>query len=170
MRKLVVAFVLLAGACSSGNPDQAENSAESTSVTAARTASTGSAACDILTKADAEKVLGRSANKLDATGGAAGLDICQYGYQGERVMDMGTASLTVHPNDLASMKQGVVNEGYKPEPVPGLGDEAFWTKESGLYVGKGSRTALYIVGIGGATDEENKAKAIELAKATVSRL
>lgn len=127
-------------------------------------------ACDILTQADASKALGRDVTKLDASGGAGGYDICQYGYQGERMMDSGNVSVTVHPVDLASLKQGVLAEGYKPEPVPGVGDEAFWTREAGLYVGKGNRSAIYLLGIGGASDEQNRAKAIELAKATIGRL
>jgi hypothetical protein len=127
-------------------------------------------ACDVLTQADAEAVLGHKVEKLNATGGAAGYDICQFGYQGEKLMDTGQATVTLHAVDLGSMKKGVEDQGYSVEAVPGLGDQAFWSKDIGLYVGKGNRTAIYLAGTGGASDDENKAKEIALAKATVSRL
>ena len=168
MRGIILPLAALTAACSAGKTDSSSQANQLTESTASATQ--GTSACAVLTQGDAEKVLGRPATKLAATGGAAGLDICQYGYQGERMLDMGTASVTVHPVDLGSMKQGVVGEGYKPEPISGIGDQAFWTKEAGLYVGKGNRTGIYIVGIGGATDAQNKDKAIELAKSTVSKL
>jgi hypothetical protein len=127
-------------------------------------------ACAIITAADAAAALGHEVKKLDATGGAAGLDICQFGYQGERLMDTGNASVTVHSVNLASLKQGVTAEGYSTEAVPGLGDEAFWSKDAGLYVGKGNRSAIYLAAVGGEDDAKNKERAITLARATVSRL
>lgn len=152
--------------CSCGG--SADNGAETTNQPVAQAAANQSQACDILTKADAEKALGHEAAKLQTTGGAAGYDICQYGYQGERMMDTGNVSVTVHPVDIASMRKGVADQGYSIEPVNGLGDESFWSKEAGLYVGKGNRTAIYLLGIGGVAD--TKDKTIELAKSTVGRL
>ena len=54
-------------------------------------------------------------------------------------MDAGQATVTVYPLDLASLREQVLAQGYKVEPVPGLGDEAFWSEEAGLYVGKGNK-------------------------------
>ena len=85
-------------------------------------------------------------------------------------MDMGQATLTVQPVDLASRKAGVVGQGFAVEPVAGLGDEAFWSPEAGLYVGKGNRSAIYLVGVGGADPADNKQRAIDLAQATVGKL
>ncbi|TFI56503.1 hypothetical protein E2493_19835 [Sphingomonas parva] len=124
-------------------------------------------ACDVLTSADAEKALGRAVQRLPNDGGPAGLDICQYGYQGERIADAGNVSVTLQPVDIASLRKGVVDAGGTPEPVVGLGDSAFWTADYGLYVGKGNRTAIYLLGAGGMADA--KARSIELARATSGR-
>ncbi|QIL01874.1 hypothetical protein G7078_03105 [Sphingomonas sinipercae] len=132
-------------------------------------AAAGSKACDVLTEQDAERAFGRDAEKLPADGGAAGLDICQFGFQGERLMDTGNTSVIVKDVDFASAKKGVVDQGSKIEPIAGIGDEAFWSDDFGLYVGKGGRTAIYLFAVGGQ-DATNKAKTIELAKATVQRL
>ena len=154
--------------CSGGEQAPAE---EGDAAPAADTAaSTAPAACDVLTQADAARALGRDVQKMESGGGPAGLDMCQYGYQGERMMDMGQATLTVQPVDLASLKEGVVGQGYSVEPVAGLGDEAFWSPEAGLYVGKGQRSAIYLVGVGGSDPAADKQRAIDLAKATVARL
>lgn len=157
---IAFAAMALLAACGSqgGERDKAAPSA----------ATAGSKACDILTEADAARTLGRPVKKLDATGGAAGLDICQYGYQGEKLLDMGQASVTLHDSPIAAMKQGVVAEGYDAEEVIGVGDEAFWAPQSGFYVGKGGRTALFIVGAGDIKD--SKAPTIALARATVGRM
>lgn len=156
---------LALAACGSQPASDETGSAPSTSA-----ASAAPAACDILTQADAAKALGRPVDKLAADGGPAGLDICQYGYQGERMMDMGQATLTVQPVDIASLRKGVVEQGFAAEPVTGLGDSAFWSPEAGLYVGKGNRSAIYLVGVGGADPAANKASAIALAQATIGKL
>ncbi len=168
MAKLVLTLVLVTAAAVAGCGGPGKDSRGASGGSAEQTVAPGSRACDILTKADAEKALGRQAAKLDNSGGAAGYDICQYGYQGERIADSGNVSVTVHPVDIGSMRKGVADEGYSMDPVAGLGDEAFWSKEAGLYVGKGKRTAIYILGIGGESD--TKDKTIELAKSTISRL
>ena len=124
----------------------------------------------MLTQSDAAKALGRDVTKMETDGGPAGLDMCQYGYSGERIMDAGQATVTVYPLDLGSLRKGVLEQGYKVEPLPGLGDEAFWSEEAGLYVGKGNRAAIYLVGVGGAAPADNKQRAIDLAMATVVRL
>ncbi|MGI8611526.1 MAG: hypothetical protein ACR2KH_04545, partial [Sphingomicrobium sp.] len=103
-------------------------------------------ACDILTEADAKSALGREVERLPNDGGPAGLDICQYGYQGERLADMGQVSVTVRPVDLASAIAGAKEQGYELEPVSINGEEAYYSREIGLYVGKGNRTAIYLLG------------------------
>lgn len=161
--------ILLAGLAlpgCGGSDAPAANDAAPADAAAARSAG----ACDVLTQADAAKALGRDVEKLPANGGPAGLDMCQYGYQGERMMDVGQVTLAIHPVDLASVKQGVLEQGFETEPVPGLGDQAFWSDEAGLYVGKGNRAAIYLVGVGGADPAANKQRAIELAEATIGRL
>ena len=168
MRRIIVLAACALAACGQSN----DNDGGSTEAAkpAAATADSGSKACDILTAADAKAVLGRDVKKLESSGGPAGLDLCQYSYDGERMMDTGQATVTLRPIDIGSLRQGVINEGYQAEPVPGLGDEAFWSKDAGLYVGKGNRTAIYLVGVGGEDDAANKRRALELAKATVGRL
>ena len=125
-------------------------------------------ACDILTAADAREALGRDVERLPNDGGPAGLDICQYGYQGERLADMGQVTVTVNPVDLDSAIAAAKAQGYELEPVNGLGDEAYYSREIGLYVGKGNRTAIYLLGAGGLKDA--KERTVAVARATADRL
>jgi len=166
MRKGFIVLALAAGAC--GGAESGSNEQSSAAPAAAQ--ASASKACDVLTAADAKAVLGRDVEKMESDGGPAGLDMCQYGYQGERLMDTGQATVTVQPVDLGSLRQAVLDQGYAAEPVPGLGDEAFWSKDAGLYVGKGNRTAIYLVGVGGEDEAAGKRRAIELARATARRL
>jgi hypothetical protein len=168
MRRVVIAFLLAASAACS-NENQGE-SAERQTADAAESAVVASKACDVLTLADARMALGREhdVEQLDADGGPAGLDICQYGYQGEAMLDTGNVSVTVQPIDLASVKAGAEEQGYKLEPVIGVGDAAYYSPDIGLYVGKGNRTAIYLLAANGMTDARERS--ITLARATVSRL
>ena len=127
-----------------------------------------STACDLLTPAEARAALGRDVERLSSAGGPAGLDICQYGYRGGRLADSGTVSVTVQPVDIASVKAGAHAQGYVLEPVSGIGDEAYYSREIGLYVGKGNRTAIYLLGAEGLKDA--KERSIALARATSGRL
>ncbi|HET9398403.1 MAG TPA: hypothetical protein VFO45_06245 [Sphingomicrobium sp.] len=122
----------------------------------------------MLTQESAAKALGREVTKLDNSGGPAGQDICQFGYQGERLADMGNVSVTVHPVDLASVIEGAKAQGYSLEPIDGLGDAAWYSAEVGLYVGKGQRTAHYLLAANGM--EDPKERVIALARDTVGRL
>ena len=70
--------------------------------------------------------------------------------------DMGNVSVTVQPLDLASVRAGAEAQGYAFEPVPGLGDAALYSDQVGLYVGKGNRTAIYLLAAGGMTDQKAK--------------
>ena len=159
-------LVAVLAACS----DEAPTPTNEAVATATPAADAGSSACDVLTLADAKAALGRDhdVEKLDADGGPAGLDICQYGYQGEAMLDMGNVSVTVQPLDLASVKAGAEEQGYKLEPVIGVGDAAYYSPDIGLYVGKGSRTAIYLLAANGMTDA--KERSIALARSTVGRL
>lgn len=150
-----------------GGPDSAPANDGAAVETAA---ASGAKACDVLTQADAARALGREVTKMATDGGPAALDMCQYGYQGERMMDTGQATVTVQPVDLASLRKGVADQGFAVEPVAGLGDEAFWSEQAGLHVGRGNRSAIYLVGVGGADPADNKQRAIDLARATVARL
>lgn len=168
MRAIIPALLVLSLAgCSDRDP------APPAGKVAAETASTitaGQVACSVLTLADAKLALGREADveKLEADGGPAGLDICQYGYQGDAMLDMGNVSVTVQPVDLASVKAGAEEQGYKLEPVTGVGDAAYYSSDIGLYVGKGNKTAIYLLAAHGMTDA--KERSISLARATVGRL
>lgn len=168
MRTSVSAFLLASlAACSDQNPAPPPvNAATDT----AETATAGSTACDVLTLADAKMALRREADveKLDADGGPAGLDICQYGYQGDAMLDTGNVSVTVQPIDLASVKAGAEEQGYKLEPIIGVGDAAYYSPDIGLYVGKGDKTAIYLLAAHGMADA--KERSISLARATVGRL
>ena len=146
--------------CGDSSPSAPASSAETA-------AASGVRACDVLTQADAEKALGQTVQRMPNDGGPAALDICQYGYHGERLADVGNVSVTLKPIDIASVRKGVVDAGETPEPVEGLGDSAFWSPNYGLYVGKGNRTAIYLLGANGLTD--TKARSIDLARATSSR-
>lgn len=165
---MVAAAALVLAACGSGG--EAPPGGESASGSSEASQGSGAKACDILTEAAAEQALGRDSSRLESDGGPMGYDICQYGYQGERMMDTGQATVTVQPVDIGSLREGVEAQGYAIEPVEGLGEAAFWSKDSGLHVGKGNRTAIYLVGVGGESDEQNKQRALALARATVAKL
>jgi hypothetical protein len=163
MRKWLGMAVLVAASGCSQQPQAPANEAA-----AAASAASPSKACEVLTEADARAALGRDVKRLPNDGGPAGLDICQYGYQGERLADTGQVTVTVQPVDLASVIAGAKQQGYDLEPLAGIGDEAYYSREIGLYVGKGNRTAIYLLGIGGLSDARERT--IALARATAGRL
>lgn len=163
MRASSLALLFLAS-CSGGDggsPSQLNNAAESVAVT-------GPKACDVLTPQAAEKALGRKVEKLANDGGPAGLDICQYSYQGEKLMDTGNVTVTFYPLDLGSLKSQAEAQGYKFEAAPGIGDAAYYSPDVGLYVGRGNRTAIYLLGAGGMNDA--KERVVALAKETAPRI
>jgi hypothetical protein len=161
---LVAPAVLAVSACSQDAAAPADSGKPKTATPAAATTT----ACDLLTEDDATTALGRPVKRLPNDGGPAGLDICQYGYQGERVADTGQVSVTVKPVDIDSVKAGAQEQGYVLEPVSGIGDEAYYSREIGLYVGKGKRTAIYLLDAGGLKDA--KERSVALARATSGRL
>ena len=165
---LLVALLAALSACSAGQEQTTSKTDQISDQEGSATPASGSTACEVLTQESAAKALGREVRKLDNSGGPAGQDICQYGYQGERLADMGNVSVTVHPVDLASVIEGAKAQGYELEPVAGLGDAAWYSADVGLYVGKGQRTAHYLLGANGLDDP--KSKIIALAHDTVVRL
>lgn len=170
MRAVACLCLIAALAACSGEESTPASNATRASANSTAAAVAGTSACDVLTLADARMALGREADveKLDADGGPAGLDICQYGYQGEAMLDMGNVSVTVQPVDLASVKKGAEEQGYELEPVIGVGDAAYYSPDIGLYVGKGNKTAIYLLAANGMNDA--KERSIALARATVGRL
>lgn len=174
MHKPMVLAALLVASCGS-NPTQ--ESADSRSIGAgAPTASapndkpspaTAASACDILTQAKAEAALGHAVTR-NAEAGGGGLDICRYGYVGQDMMDRGNVSLTIQPEDIATLKSAVEKGGVAFESVPELGDNAYYSREAGLYVGKGGRTAIYRLGKLGQSDAREAT--IALARATTGQL
>jgi len=162
VRSLVVATTALLSGC--GQSGTSASTAESQSTTKNEPSVR---ACDLLSQSDAEQVLSHPVEKLNATGGAAGLDICQYGYEGERIIESGNVSVILHEQPLEAMRTGVTQSGYRAEPVAGMND-AFWSDESGLYVSKGGRTAIINLGAGGMTDA--KARAVALGAKIQARM
>ncbi|WP_310468202.1 hypothetical protein [Sphingomonas sp.] len=157
----LVGLALVASSCSQDTAAPGNTSQPST-------ANAASTACDVLTAADATAALGREVKRLPNDGGPAGLDICQYGYSGARLADGGQVSVTVQPVDIATAIASAKAQGYELEPIAGLGDEAYYSREFGLYVGKGERTAIYLLGAGGLKDA--KERSLALARATEGRL
>lgn len=169
MRAVPLLCLLAAMSACSDKPGQSPSATNQAGDQAESPLAEGSAkACDVLTRESAAKALGRDVQKLDNSGGPAGQDICQYGYQGERLADMGNVSVTVHSVDLASVIEGAKAQGYTLEPIEGLGDAAWYSADVGLYVGKGQRTAHYLLGANGMDDP--KEKIIALARDTAGRL
>ena len=164
-----LAAALAVSGCGGSN-DNPTGSADQTTTDVQVAAAEVPKACDVLTQADAAKALDHEVKQLPNDGGPANLNICQYGYEGERIMDSGNASVVVEPVDIGTLRTSVTGQGYTTEPVAELGDGAFWSKEVGLYVGKGNRTAHYLIAVGGENEAQGKTRAIELAKATVGRL
>lgn len=168
MRGVALLFLLAAMPACSENREQSPPATNQPADQTGSAATAHSNACDVLTQESAAKALGREVTKLDNSGGPAGQDICQFGYQGERLADMGNVSVTVHPVDLASVIEGAKAQGYSLEPIDGLGDAAWYSAEVGLYVGKGQRTAHYLLAANGM--EDPKERVIALARDTVGRL
>ena len=166
MHKLMILAGLLVAGCGSERPQEPAEGRSTPPVSETTASAASSSACNILTQADAEAALDHPVSRRTDAGGG-GLHICRYGYEGE-AMDRGNVSVTVQPVDIATLKQAVTASGTVFEPVPGLGDEAYYSREAGLYVGKGSRTAIYRLGKGGLSDAREAT--IALARATAGKL
>lgn len=158
---LTILLVPLIAACNAPSDSAANESAKAAGIGQP-------SACSVLTKADAEKALGHPAERLASDGGPAALDICQFGYQGERIADAGNVSVTIYPVDSGSLQSGVTESGYAIEPIDGVGEKAFWAEGAGLYVETRGKTALYL--LGGAKVKDAKQASIALARATINRI
>ncbi|MCY7339251.1 MAG: DUF3558 family protein [Sphingomonas bacterium] len=156
-------------ACSEPAEQTAEQTAEQAAApdtAAASSSATGARPCAVLTEADVTKALGKPAGKPARDEQS----ICQYIVSGERIADMAQATLTIEQVGLAVLRPGITAQGGTMEEVPGLGDGAFFSPQYGLYVEHRGRSGIYLIGDNSIPDEQEKQMAIDLAKATVSRL
>ena len=144
---VVTVLLLTLAACGSSSPIAAQPAVKSP-------AGVKIDACKLLTKADAEKLLGKAADA--PTHPVQGtetyyVDSCEYRLTGGSAMDNATLTVEVPTNgDLASA-QAAFNTGKQqaqaayntaPVDVPGFGDAAYWVAGGGntLLVMKGSIT------------------------------
>ena len=165
MRYWIVALAVLAAACSKGGGEKPASKAE---VPVAAAAASTQDACNLVTGAEAEKLLGGTVTKLQHNGGSAGYDQCQYMHEGEHIADMGTLTVQRLPVALAAKRQALAQNGDKSEDVGGVGDGAVWVPGmSFLYVGHGSETLVASVAMNGG---DTKAKSIELARLALPRM
>ena len=71
---------------------------------------------------------------------------CQYLASGERIADIRSLTVQLHPIDFGSVQKSYVDWGEKTEPVSGVGEAAFWVPgHSMLFVQKGKLTAGFAV-------------------------
>ena len=102
--------------------------------------------CSLITQADAEAALGGKVEGPQKESGFGQFSQCQYTASGERVTDVRSATVQVHPVDFMSKRKAFADAGEKIEPVAGIGDAAFWVPGySFLYVQKGKLTAAFAV-------------------------
>ncbi len=128
----VIALVL-AAACGSGTPDQAPGGAAAAKAATKAMATAAPGAIDasqILTKADAEAVLGKEVGDPTATSTAGVVSTCNY-----MAKDLTGLHMLIRASaspDAArvifeeAQKQSKVLSRADPEPVEGLGDAAYW--------------------------------------------
>jgi hypothetical protein len=102
--------------------------------------------CSLITQAEAEAALGLKAEGPQKDSGFGQFAQCQYTASGERVTDVRSATVQVHPVDFASKRKAFADAGEKIEPIAGIGDAAFWAPGySFLYVQKSKLTAAFAV-------------------------
>jgi hypothetical protein len=139
----LLAFLLFAAAAQAGcNPSDDKSKA---SAPAARSAAAGAGAapdaCALVTKAEAEAALAGSAQGPERDSGFGQFSQCQYLASGERIADVRSVTVQVHPIDFASKRKAFVDSGEAIEPVSGVGEAAFWVPgHRFLYVQKGNLT------------------------------
>ena len=173
---LVIMLLALSG-CASSSP-----TAQSTQSSQQPPVNTSLDACTLLTKADAEQIMGKPVD--DPTHPVQGnetftVDSCEYKVQGGTALDNVTLIVTVSSNgDLATAQtafntgeqQAQAAYGASPVDVPGVGDSAYWVGGSGnnLSVLKGNVN----INLGASTQKgESPSQAIiDLAKVVLGRL
>ncbi len=165
MRVVLMALLVAGSLAACSMPDEQAAAPDDATTTTASARVSGARPCAVLTEADVTKALGKPAGKpaRDET------TICQY-INGERIADMAQATLTIEPVGLAVLRPGITAQGGTMEDVPGLGDGAFFSPQYGLYVEHRGRSGIYLIGDNSIPDERERQMAIDLAKATISRL
>lgn len=102
--------------------------------------------CSLVTPEEAEVALGLKPTGPDKNSGFGQFVQCQYTASGERLVDVRSVTVQVHPVDLASIRKAYAEQGEKVEPVSGIGEAAFWAPGlSSLFVQKGKITVGFAV-------------------------
>ena len=140
---LVVLLLALAG-CGSSKPAASQPAAQAPSQPPAQSlVSTKIDACTLLTKADAEQILGKPVD--DPTHPVQGnetfsVDSCEYKVTGGTALDNATLIVTVPSNGDLATAQTAFDTGKQqaqaaynaaPVDVPGVGDTAYWVGGAG---------------------------------------
>ncbi len=160
-----IIFAALLGSCQDGSSTAEKNGADTT---AKASALPSGGACALIDKQIADAVLEGPSRGPIQEGGAANVDQCQYMHEGERIMDVRTATVVILPADLATMRGSLGEYGKGVEEVAGIGDAAIWIPATtSLYVGKGGHTLSFSVT---AHEMDMRAKSIDLARAALTKL
>ena len=102
--------------------------------------------CSLVTREEAETALGLKATGPEKNSGFGQFEQCQYLASGERLVDIRSVTVQVHPIDFASVRRAYAEQGEKIEPVEGIGEAAFWAPGQGfLIVQKGKITVGFAV-------------------------
>ena len=98
--------------------------------------------CSLVTRAEAEALLGAPVAGPEKTAARGQFVQCRYLARGGP--EAGRLTVQVHAVDLRSKRRAFKDSGEAARPVTGIGDEAFWAPAMGaLYVGKGPVTASF---------------------------
>lgn len=161
----ILSLTLTAGACSEPADEAADSPSASPSVAAALPKH---GACGLIDKPMADAILGGPSNGPIQEGGAAGLNQCQYMHEGERVIDVRTATVVILPAPLPAMRASLGEYGKGVEEISDIGEGAIWIPAmSSLYVARGAQTISFSVT---AHEMDMKAKSIDLARAGLAKL
>ncbi len=102
--------------------------------------------CSLVTREDAETALGLKASGPEKNSGFGQFQQCQYTANGQRISDIRSVTIQVHPVDFASMRKAYAEQGEKIEPVTGIGEAAFWSpNQSFLFIQRGKVTVGFAV-------------------------
>lgn len=145
-RRSVVGLVLIAIVATQAGCNPSDDKAKATATPPGRPAATGGAPgdadpCTLVTRAEAEAALGGVVQGPERASGFGQFSQCQYLASGERLVDVRSLTVQVHPVDFASKRKAFVDSGEPIEAVSGIGEAAFWVPGHGfLYVQKGGLT------------------------------
>ena len=123
-----------------------------------------SKACEIVTRADVERNLGRI---VDIKGHANEPATCVYHYAAARSGGKGMLDVVLHASGIARIKR---NTTYSIEPAHEIGGDAFWGGYASLYAGKGDKTVVFTLSDADMNKAETRTKVVELAKQSLDRL